>query len=62
MNVPDAPTPRPPQDKAAEQVAEAHKLLRALQRELEHHPELDEAIIKLELALSALTLQTGGLL
>jgi hypothetical protein len=62
MNVPDAPTPQPSQNTAAEQVADAHKLLRALQQELEHHPELDEAIIKLELALSALTLQTGGLL
>jgi hypothetical protein len=62
MNLPDAPTPGPAQKKAAEQVADAHKLLTALQQELEHHPELDQAIAKLELALSALTLQTGGLL
>jgi Lon protease-like protein len=62
MNSPDAPTPQPSQNKAAEHVEDAHKLLTALQQQLEHHPELDEAIRKLELALSALTLQTGGLL
>lgn len=62
MNLPDVPTPGQAQNKAAEQVADAHKLLTALQRELEQHPELDQAIAKLELALSALTLQTGGLL
>lgn len=59
---PDVPTPGPAQKKAAQQVADAHKLLTSLQQQLEHHPELDEAIVKLEMALSALTLQTGGLL
>ncbi len=62
MNSNPVPTPRPSPDKAAEQVADAHQLLKTLQERLGQHPELDEAIRKLELALSALTLQTGGLL
>jgi hypothetical protein len=59
------PVPTPgtsTQKNAAEQVAEAHRLLKTLREQLDQHPELDEAITKLELALSALTLQTGGLL
>jgi hypothetical protein len=62
MNSPDAPTPEQPPNQAAENVAEARELLNTLRKRLGQHPELDEAIIKLELALSALTLQTGGLL
>jgi len=52
----------PTQNTAAEHVADARALLGRLREQLGHHPELDEAILKLELALSALTLQTGGLL
>lgn len=59
MNSNPVPTP---QSNPAEQVADAHQLLKTLQQRLDQHPELDEAIRKLELALSALTLQTGGLL
>lgn len=62
MNSNEVPTPGTPQSKAAEQVADAHQLLKTLREQLGQHPELDEAITKLELALSALTLQTGGLL
>jgi Lon protease-like protein len=65
MNSPDTsakPSAEPSQNKAIEHVADAHHLLKALQRQLGQHPELEEAIAKLELALSALTLQTGGLL
>jgi predicted translin family RNA/ssDNA-binding protein len=58
MSLPSTPQP----DEAVQNVAEAHKLLKSLQAELAQHPELDAAIRKLELALSALTLQTGGLL
>ncbi|MDR3762637.1 MAG: hypothetical protein P4M01_00930 [Acidobacteriota bacterium] len=52
------------QDKTpvAVHIAEARDLLHDLRNELGQHPELDEAIQKLELALSALTIQTGGLL
>jgi hypothetical protein len=59
---PDAPTPELPANKAAANVAEARQLLQTLQEQLGKHPALEEAIEKLELALSALTLQTGGLL
>lgn len=58
MTTPDAPTP----PTAAEQIADARELLKSLREKLGEHPELEEAILKLEVALSALTLQTGGLL
>jgi hypothetical protein len=51
---------------AAEHVARAHGLLKSVREKLaavEHqHPELDEAITKLEMALSILTVKTGGML
>ena len=55
------PTPQPKPD-AAEQVAEAHRLLNGLREKLEEHPDLEEAIAKLEMALSILTTRTGGML
>lgn len=58
----EEPTPEKAPHPAAENVAEAHRLLQSLQSELGKYPALDEAITKLELALSALTIQTGGLL
>ena len=62
MNPNSVPTPPTPPSKTTEQIAEAHQLLKALRHRLGEHPELDEAITKLEMVLSALTLQTGGLL
>ncbi len=50
------------QQDAAKQVAEAHSLLVALRDRLDKHPELEDAIRRLELALEQLTLQTGGML
>jgi hypothetical protein len=47
---------------AAEHVAEAHRILSGLRQQLEKHPDLDEAIAKLEMALSVLTTRTGGML
>jgi hypothetical protein len=47
---------------AAKQVAEAHSLLVSLRDRLDKHPELEDAIRRLELALEQLTLQTGGML
>jgi len=38
------------------------KSLREKLQDAEHHAQLDEAITKVELALSALTIQTGGFL
>jgi len=47
---------------AAHHVAEAHRLLSALQVPLEKHPELEKAIDNLEMALSILATKTGGML
>ncbi len=61
----DEPTRTKPQDEqaqAAQHVAEAHSRLQELRERLERHPELDEAIERLEMALSILTVKTGGLL
>jgi hypothetical protein len=46
----------------AKQVTEAHSLLLTLRERLEKHPELEDAIRRLEIALEQLTLQTGGML
>jgi hypothetical protein len=62
MNPTDAPKPEASGNNAAANVAEARQLLQILQEQVGKHPVLEEAIEKLELALSALTLQTGGLL
>lgn len=50
------------QSDAAQHVAEAHRLLRALQLPLDKHPDLEKAIDNLEMALSILTTKTGGML
>ena len=47
---------------AAEYVAEAHRRLTVLRKELDKHPDLEAAIERLELALSVLTTKTGGML
>ena len=47
---------------ALEHVSGAHQLLTALQERIGEHPELAEAILKLENALSLLTMNTSGLL
>jgi hypothetical protein len=62
MPSPIEPKPEPDSDQAAEQVASAHKILKDLQQKLGNHPELGEAITKLEMALSTLAIKTGGLL
>ena len=57
---PNDPTPS---SEPAQHVAGAHQLLKALGDKLglERHPELREAITKLELALNQLTINTGGM-
>jgi hypothetical protein len=59
---PSADKQEPAQADAAEHVAHAHHLLKGLRERLEDHPELDEAIETLEMALSKLALTTGGML
>jgi hypothetical protein len=56
------PKQTPEQVPATEHIAHAHNLLKALRTKLGEHPELSEAIMKLEMALSALTVKTGGML
>ncbi|HSY12972.1 MAG TPA: hypothetical protein VK976_12350 [Verrucomicrobiae bacterium] len=56
------PTNAEQERSAAEQVAEAHRILSGLRQQLDKHPDLEEAITKLELALSLLTTSTGGML
>jgi hypothetical protein len=50
---------------AAQHVAGAHLQLKTLRDRLgilNRHPELEEALTKLEMALSALAVNTGGML
>lgn len=53
---------RTPDKQAAEHLAEAHTLLQDLRDELSQHPKLEDAILRLEMALSLLTTKSGGLL
>jgi hypothetical protein len=62
MPTPDLPKPEPETNQAAEHVVSAHKILKELQNKVGNHPELGEAITKLEMALNSLAIQTGGLL
>jgi hypothetical protein len=48
--------------RAAEHVVGAHRLLKALQDKVGEHPEIGQAIHKLETALAILEVQTGGML
>ena len=59
---PDAKSNAEQTPNAAEQVAEAHRILSGLRQQLDRHPDLEEAIDKLEMALSILTTKTGGML
>jgi hypothetical protein len=47
---------------AVEHVAGAREILKELQKKVGEHPELGEAITKLEMALNSLAIQTGGFL
>ena len=46
---------------AAEHVAVAHNLLKALRDKIGEHPEIGQAINKLEMALAILEVKTGGM-
>jgi hypothetical protein len=53
--------PNPDRRPALEHVSSAHELLTSLRKRIGEHPELQEAITKLEMALSILTVKTGGM-
>jgi hypothetical protein len=64
MPTQNAPEPKPNAEHApvVEHVSGAHELLNALRKRIGEHPELAEAIAKLENALNILTVKTGGML
>jgi hypothetical protein len=54
------PEPAPPHP-AVEHLSGAHERLKTLREKVGEHPELTEAIRSLEMALSILTVKTGGM-
>jgi hypothetical protein len=48
--------------KATQELAGARHILKSLREKIGSHPELEEAIEKVEMALNHLTLNTGGML
>jgi hypothetical protein len=62
LSAPDTLVPADTQAAAKEHVDEAHQILKRLRLSIHDHPELDLAIERLEEALAALNLQTGGML
>ena len=60
--MPTQTNPQPNPQQAAEHVAAASQLLKTLQEKIGEHPEIGEAVTKLEMALAVLGVQTGGLL
>ena len=62
MATPSEPKTEQDSIQAAEHIASAHRILKDLQKKVGNHPELGEAITKLEMALNTLAVQTGGML
>jgi len=62
MPIPSNPKPEPPVTGAADHIASAHQILKALEEKMGEHPEIGAAITKLEMALNDLAIQTGGML
>ena len=54
------PESNPPEVEA--HIKSAHQILKALQEKIGVHPEIGEAITKLEMALNVLAVRTGGML
>jgi hypothetical protein len=54
--------PRQDAAQAAAHIAGAHRILEALQEKIAQHPEISEAILKIEMALNILEIKTGGIL
>jgi hypothetical protein len=56
------PTPSQSHGEAVQHIREARSLLKSLRDKLDKHPELEDAIERLEMALSVLTVKTGAML
>lgn len=59
---PEGNKPQYSNQDAGAKIAEAQGLLKRMREQLSDHPDLDIAIEKLEMALSILTTNTGGML
>jgi hypothetical protein len=59
---PERPGTKSENSPVLEHVEGAHDLLKTLRQRIGEHPELTEAIRKLETALNVLTVKTGGVL
>jgi hypothetical protein len=62
METEDQSRPESAVPQAAEHVAGAYRLLKALQEKIGEHPEIGQAVGKLERALAILEIETGGML
>ncbi len=62
MPTQEPPSSAPNSKQAAEHVAAANQLLKVLQAKIGEHPEIGEAVNKLEMALAILGVQTGAML
>jgi len=49
-------------EQIAQELAAARRLLQALEKKIGEHPEIGQAILKLEMALNMLGVQTAGML
>ena len=54
------PDSNPPE--VEEHIRSAHQILKSLQEKIGVHPEIGDAITKLEMALNVLAIKTGGVL
>jgi hypothetical protein len=61
METPES-TPEKTPTPAVAHIAGAHQILKALQKKIGEHPEIGDAITRLEMALNLLAVETGGLL
>jgi hypothetical protein len=62
MQTQDETNPDSGSRRAVEHVSGAHDLLKALRDKIGEHPEIGQAINKLEMALAILEVKTGGML
>ncbi len=58
----ETPETKQTRSAAIEHITEAHGILQRLRDQMDQHPELEQAIKELELALSKLSLRTGDML